>query len=227
MAAPQFEAPKPVTGEPPMMSVLREDYIETGTLDQLHAAAAAHGNDAFSAPIEGNHSWVNFVVSTYGDDSAYVNDAFDVLIENGVRFNSDFRTADGQNEMMLVADTFGYGGLAKALKAGMDPMQGWDIDNKGRTGWAMVQIAAGHKGTELVEAYALHQSHQRISTMLAGTFATVSGAAATYFGDAALGIITAVVVGGATKGGGDVLADNRLDDQITRIGRAGHLNQEL
>lgn len=225
MAQPQF-TPKAEIGAPAIMDVLSENFTETGTLDLLHAAAAAHGNDAFEAP-QSNHSWIDFVITTYGDDTAYLQDAFDVLIENNVGFNPSFRTADGQNELMLVADTFGYGGLAKALKAGIDPMQGWDIDNKGRTGWAIVQMAAGNKGTELLEAYAQHQSHQRISTYLAGAFATASGAAATYFGDAALGIIAAVVVGGGTKGGGDVLADRHLEAEIERIGRAGQLNKEM
>lgn len=208
--------------EPELMTALRDEYTQDGTLDLLSDTANDLGHEMFDEPCGPDHSWIAFAVETYAADPGHLHTVFETFMDNHVPFNEEYRDASGRNEMAIIADNFGFAGLARALNIGLDAASADEADDHGVTARSVVAETAGPKGTQLLEAYEANQRHHGRASWFGAAFGGAAGIlTAVLTRQPEAGAIVAMVGAGAAKLGGNEVADNILDAEITRIRTAG------
>jgi hypothetical protein len=222
MAHPDYDAQISYP-EPELMTALRDEYAQDGTLDMLADTAAEYGHEMFDEPTGPEHSWIAFAIETYQADPNHLNTVFDTFIENGVPFNEEYYDANGRNELSLIADHFGYGGIVKALAGGIDVASAAETDNDGKSARSYVEDAAGPKGLQLIDAYEANQRHHDRASWVGAAFGAAGGiVAAIITRQPEAAVIVGMAGAGLAKIGGNSIADDVLANTLQEIGRAGN-----
>ena len=157
-----------------LMDSIRLDYIYTGEVDDFFTTIDAYDESLYLYQPGATHSWIAFATELLEDRPNLQNQIIGNLYDNGLQFNPNYRDAKGRNELMIIADNYGFGGVRRALEQGITP----DLkaqDNAGKTAAEYVAEAAGPRGVALVKEYARHQLCENVTNKLAIGFSVVAG----------------------------------------------------
>lgn len=200
-----------------LMDQIKEDYILTGEATMMFDTIDAFGASLFDYKEGADHSWLAFVADLYEDTVTLQTQVLDNMFEAGMKYNPAFRDAQGRNEMMIMVQHFGFGGLRKGLEGGLQP----DLtvtDKSGMDARGHVAECAGPRGVSLVEEYDRYRKEQRATNVVSISAAAAVGTVTTALTrHPSIGIFTAAATGIGVKTLGDKVNDYVHDRNVDVI----------